>query len=33
MRRQRPAEDPRSFDTFAPVYDRFAELTGDPLRA
>ena len=33
MRRPRPADDPRSFDSFAPVYDRFAELTGDPLRA
>jgi ubiquinone/menaquinone biosynthesis C-methylase UbiE len=28
-----PAEDPRSFDSFAAVYDRFAALTGDPLRA
>lgn len=32
MRRPGRADDPRSFDSFAAVYDRFAELTGDPLR-
>jgi trans-aconitate methyltransferase len=31
VHRPRPATDPRSFDSFPEVYDRFAELTGQPL--